>query len=86
ELSNNTASENKRKRLAVYNKTDNKQYPNTIIINKQDTILNIKPTTNIFYSNGNTIISTLDAYQALECKLLPDINEDDNPVLVIHEL
>ena len=86
ELSNNAASENKRKRLAVYNKTDNKQYPNTIIINKQDTILNIKPTTNIFYSNGNTIISTLDAYQALECKLLPDINEDDNPVLVIHEL
>lgn len=86
ELSNNAASENKRKRLAVYNKTDNKQYPNTIIINKQDTILNIKPTTNIFYSNGNTIISILDAYQALECKLLPDINEDDNPVLVIHEL
>ncbi|MGL5690966.1 MAG: 6-bladed beta-propeller [Bacteroidales bacterium] len=86
EISKNAVSENRRKHLAVYDKLDNKQYPNTIIINKQDTILNIKATTKIFYSNENVIISIIDADQALASKLLPDINEDDNPVLVIHEL
>lgn len=72
-------------RLALYDKTTQKEYAHVVLFNKEVPALSIHGVTKMFQSDGKRIISYVQADELSETDLIRGLKRDDNPVLVIYE-